>query len=76
LGYLYQKKPEEMMECFRRVIALDEKHSGGHYHLAVGLLALGDPAGAKKEVAIAMQLGYKPEPALLKALEKGQRNAS
>ncbi len=70
LGYLYQKKPKEMVECFRRVIALDEKHPGGHYHLAVGLLALDEQVEAKKEVAIAMQLGYKPEPAFLKALEK------
>jgi tetratricopeptide (TPR) repeat protein len=73
LGYLYQKKTEEMIECFRRVIALDEKHAGGHYHLAVGLLALGQSEEAKKEVAIAMELGYKPEPAFLKALEKDRR---
>jgi len=40
------------------------------------LLALNDAEAAKKEVAIAMQLGYKPEPAFLKALEKGQKGAS
>jgi tetratricopeptide (TPR) repeat protein len=76
LGYLYQKKPKEMVDCFKRVIALDETHSGGHYHLAVGLLALNEIEEAKKEVAIAMQLGYKPEPALLKALEKDHKKVS
>lgn len=73
LGYLYQKKTREMVECFRRVIELDEKHAGGHYHLAVGLLELNEDEEAKKEVAIAMNLGYKPEPAFLKALEKERR---
>jgi tetratricopeptide (TPR) repeat protein len=70
LGHLYQNEPEQMVACFRRVIALDESHGGGHYHLAVGLLALGQREEAKKELSIAMKLGYKPEPTFLKALDK------
>ncbi len=70
LGHLYLNEPEQMVDCFRRVIALDETHGGGHYHLAVGLLALGDREEAKKELSNAMKLGYKPEPTFLKALDK------
>ena len=70
LGYLYLNEPEQMVDCFRRVIALDETHGAGHYHLAVGLLAIGDREGAKKELSIAMELGYKPEPTFLKAFEE------
>ena len=70
LGHLYLVEKEEMVACFRRVVALDENHAGGHYHLAVGLLALGKDEEAKQFVAKALQLGFKPEPAFLRALEK------
>ena len=75
LGHLYLNEPEQMVDCFRRVIVLDESHGGGHYHLAVGLLAVGDREEAKKELSIAMKLGYKPEPTFLKALDE-ERAAS
>ena len=75
LGHLYKNEPEEMVACFRRVIELDENHGGGHYHLAVGLLAIGQRDEAKKELSIAMKLGYKPEPTFLRALDE-ERNTS
>lgn len=76
LGHLYLSQPLEMVDCFRRVIELDENHPSGHYHLAVGLLAMGENAEASKELSIAMKLGFKPEPAFLKALQKKEENTS
>ena len=74
LGYLYLGKAAEMVPCFRRVTEIDPEHAGGHYHLAVGLLALGEAEEARTHLGTAMSLGWRPEPALVKALEK-QGNA-
>ncbi len=70
LGHLYLVQKDEMVACFERVVELDPEHAGGHYHLAVGLLALGKKVEAKNMLTKAMQLGYKPEPEFLKALRK------
>jgi tetratricopeptide (TPR) repeat protein len=75
LGHLYLNEPKQMVDCFNRVIELDENHAGGHYHLAVGLLALGQRERAVAELSVAVKLGYKAEPAFLKAFEEG-KNAS
>ncbi len=69
LGHLYLVQKEEMVACFKRVVELDDSHAGGHYYLAVGLLAQEKEAEARSELAIALELGYKPEPEFLKALE-------
>lgn len=75
LGHLYLNEPEKMVDCFTRALDINGNHAGGHYHLAVGLLAIGEREDAKKELSIAMKLGYKPEPTFLKALDK-ERAAS
>jgi tetratricopeptide (TPR) repeat protein len=74
LGYLYLNKPAEMIVCFERVVEIDDSHAAGFYHLAVGLLAMGDQATARKTLAKALDLGYKPEPQFLKAFESGAGN--
>jgi Flp pilus assembly protein TadD len=70
LGHLYLEQKEEMVACFKRVVEINDSHAGGHYHLAVGLLALEKEEEAREELAVAMNLGYKPAPELLQALEK------
>jgi Flp pilus assembly protein TadD len=72
LGHLYLGAAQEMVGCFRRVLELDPAHAGGHYHLAVGLLALGDAAGAQHHCDVAVDLGHAPQPDFLKALEKAR----
>jgi tetratricopeptide (TPR) repeat protein len=69
LGHLYLEQKEEMIACFKRVVDLDDSNAGGHYYLAVGFLALQKEKEARSELAIALGLGYKPEPEFLKALE-------
>ena len=70
LGYLYLGKAKEMVPCFRRATEIEPEHAGGHYHLAVGLLALGEVEEARAHLGSAMELGWKPEPELVKAIEK------
>lgn len=70
LGHLYLNQPDEMVSCFERVIELDPKNAQGHYHLAVGLLALGRAAEAQQRMTKATALGFQPEPAFMKELGK------
>lgn len=70
LGHMYMGNQKEMVSCFERVIELDPQNAGGHYHLAVGLLAVGNAEQARVSLDRAMQLGFHPEPDLLKALGK------
>jgi Flp pilus assembly protein TadD len=70
LGHLYLGEAPEMTACFRRVVELEPRNPGGRYYLAVGLNALGEDEEARKHLAIAMELGFKPQPELLRALEK------
>lgn len=72
LGHLYLGEPDAVVACFRRVLELDPRHAGGHYYLAVGLLACGDVQGSREHVAIATELGFSPQPDFLKALEKAE----
>jgi Flp pilus assembly protein TadD len=73
LGHLYLKHPEEMVSCFRRVVEIDPDHAGGQYHLAVGLLEIGEVEQAREALDRAVSLGHSPAPEFLKALEKKER---
>ncbi|MDJ0763337.1 MAG: tetratricopeptide repeat protein [Myxococcota bacterium] len=68
LAHLYLEEKEEMVACFERVVALDDSHAAGHYYLAVGLLSLNREEEARVALSKAVQLGYKPQPDILKAL--------
>ncbi len=75
LGHLYLGEAAEMAACFERVVALEPRHAGGHYYMAVAQNALGNMEGARWHLAVAMELGFKPEPELLRALEKAAGEA-
>jgi tetratricopeptide (TPR) repeat protein len=75
LGHLYLNEPEAMVGCFERATELEADNAGAHYHLAVGRFAQKDVERARKSLAKAINLGYKPEPRFLKALEDTQNNA-
>lgn len=70
LGHLYLGEAAAMATCFERVLALDPRSPGGHYYMAAAQNALGNTEGARWHVAVAMELGFKPQPELLRALEK------
>ncbi len=70
LCHLYLHQAEEMVASFRKVMEIDPDHAGGQYHIAVGLLELGDPAGAHAALDRSAALGHSPAPEFLKALEK------
>jgi tetratricopeptide (TPR) repeat protein len=72
LGHLYLGEAESMVECFRRAVELDDRHAGSHYHLAVGLLAIGCVDESQTHLSAAMEGGFSPAPEFLKALEKAQ----
>jgi Flp pilus assembly protein TadD len=75
LGHLYLGEAVEMVGCFQRVLGLDPRHAGGHYYLAVGLHAVGQAEEARKHLAIAIELGFHPEPEFLRALERAGKDA-
>ena len=73
-AYLYKNDPENLVRCTKRVIEIDREHAAGHYFAAVGLLAIGDLGGAKRHLGRAMELGHRPTPELMKAMEKAERS--
>jgi len=73
-AYLYMKDPENLVSCNKRVLELDRDHPEAHYHCAIGLLAIGDVAGAERHAGRALELGHRPTPDFLKALEKAKRS--
>jgi len=75
LGHLYLGEAVEMVGCFQRVLELDPRSAGGRYFLAVGLHAVGQLEEARKHLAIAIELGFHPEPEFLRALEKAGNDA-
>jgi Flp pilus assembly protein TadD len=75
LGHLYLGEAVEMVDCFRRVHDLDPRHAGGRYFLAVALNAVGQVEEARKHLAVAIELGYHPEPDFLRALERAGKDA-
>ena len=75
LGHLYLREAEEMIACFRRVLEIDPDHAAGHYHLAVGLLEIGEVEAARAALDRAVELGHSPAPEFLKALERKDKSA-
>ena len=75
LGHLYLGEAVEMVSCFQRVLELDPRNAGGRYYLAVGLHAVGQLDEARKQLAIAIELGHHPEPEFLRALERAGNDA-
>jgi tetratricopeptide (TPR) repeat protein len=72
-AFLYLGDAEGVVRSYRRVIELDPEHAGGHYFLAVGLLAAGSTAEARGELARARALGYSPAPEFLRALDAAEK---
>jgi len=75
LGHLYLREADEMVSCFRRVMEIDPNHAAGQYHLAVGLLEIGEVVAARAAVERAAGLGHSPAPEFLKALERKEKEA-
>jgi tetratricopeptide (TPR) repeat protein len=75
LGHLYLREAKEMIACFRRVLEIDPDHAAGHYHLAVGLLEIGNVEDARAALDRAVELGHSPAPEFLKALERKDKSA-
>ena len=73
-AHLYLGDSASLLECCRRVLELDPEHAAAHYHAAVALLALDDLGGAKRHLAEAINLGHRPNPEFMKALEKAERS--
>lgn len=76
LGHLYLGEADAMVRCFRRALELDGRHAGSHYHLAVGLLALGQVKESREHLEAALEGGFSPAPEFLKALEKAEGGGS
>lgn len=72
-AYLYLNKPEDLVRCNRRVLELDRDNAAAHYYLAVGLLATEDLGGAERHLGRAVDLGHRPTPELIKAMEAARR---
>jgi tetratricopeptide (TPR) repeat protein len=72
LGHLYLGEAADVVRCFRRVVEIDGAHAGGHYYLAVGLLAVGEVRESRKHLDEAVQGKFSPQPEFLKALEKAE----
>lgn len=67
-AFLYLGDAGGVVRSYRRVVEIDPGHAGGHYFLAVGLLAAGREEEARGELARARSLGYSPAPEFLRAL--------
>ena len=76
LGHLYLGEAEAMVASFRRAVELDDRHAGSHYHLAVGLLALGQVKESRMHLEAALEGGFSPAPEFLKALERAEGGGS
>jgi tetratricopeptide (TPR) repeat protein len=68
-AYLYLNDPENLVRCTRRVLELERDNAAAHYFAAVGLLATGDVGGAERHLSRAVELGHRPTPQLIKALD-------
>lgn len=74
LGHLYLKQPEQMAECFGKVVELDPEHGSGHYHLAVALHALGRTPEAYRHYRRCLQLGHSPTEEFIREMEKFEKS--
>jgi hypothetical protein len=61
-----------MVASFRRALERDGRHAGSHYHLAVGLLALGQVEESHAHLDASLEGGFSPAPEFLKALQKAE----
>jgi tetratricopeptide (TPR) repeat protein len=73
-AYLYMNDAENLVRCNKRVLELERDNPAAHYYAAVGLLALGEIGAAERHAGRAMELGHRPTPEFLRALEKAQRS--
>jgi tetratricopeptide (TPR) repeat protein len=73
LGHMYLGNAEEVVRCFTKVLELDPKNPGGLYHLAVGLCAIGKDEEAEIKLQEAVNLGYSPQPELIKELDRKKK---
>jgi tetratricopeptide (TPR) repeat protein len=71
-AYLYLKEPGKLVECMLRVLELDREHGAAHYYAAVGLLAQDEYAQARRHMSRSMELGHRPTPDFMKAMEKAE----
>ena len=69
LTHLYLDHPQEMLECFQRVAELEPDNASAHYHLAVGQNAMGLVEAAQNSLQLAEELGFSPEPELVKDIQ-------
>ncbi|RLB58996.1 MAG: hypothetical protein DRI34_03240 [Deltaproteobacteria bacterium] len=74
LGHLYLEQPEQMVECFGRVVELDPQHGAGHYHLAIALHALGRTPQAYLHYRRCLQLGHSPGADFIREMEKYEKS--
>jgi tetratricopeptide (TPR) repeat protein len=72
-AYLYMNDPENLVRCNRKVLQLAPDNAAAHYYTAVGLLALGDLGAAERHNSRAMELGHRPTPEFLRAMENALR---
>jgi hypothetical protein len=66
---MYLGEARKMVRCFERVLELEPNNASGHYHMAVGLYALGQEGEARTYLAKALGLGHSPDPSFIRALE-------
>jgi hypothetical protein len=73
-AYLYTNNPEQLVRCTKNALELDPEHPPSHYYAAVGHLARGNLGAAERHLAKAMELGHRPTPEFLRAMEKAQQS--
>lgn len=73
-AYLYTDNPDKLVMCAKKALKLDPEHPASHYFAAVGLLARGEAGAAERHLAKAIELGHRPTPDFLKAMEKAQQS--
>ena len=75
-AFLYMNDADNLVACNKKVLELERDNAAAHYYAAVGLLAVGDVSGAERHAGRAMELGHRPTPEFLRALEKAQRTGA
>jgi len=69
-AYLYLNDPENLVRCNERVLELERDHAEAHYYAAVGYLAQDNLGAAERHFGRALELGHRPSPDFVKAMEK------
>jgi tetratricopeptide (TPR) repeat protein len=76
IGHLHLGESAEAIGCLTKAVELDPKNGSAYYHLGVALQANGQTAESKLCAAYATELGYRPDPASLRELERAHAGAS